>query len=89
MDIDFSSLQTAMITELTDKKDETTETVLKRGPSVDVVAEAYAGPKENPGVGKTLAYLIPIVEYLLTNRDECPRFPRTMPTESTNAYAKP
>lgn len=54
----LSSLQKAIITELTRnqqrqyKMNGTTKTVFKRGPLVDVVVEAHAGPKKNMRGGK-------------------------------------
>jgi len=94
MGVSFSNLQTAMITASNDDKelqyevDDTTETVLKPGPLVDVVVEAHAGPNKDLEGRKPLAYLIPVVEYLLTDRNKC-RFLRTMPIESTDALAEP
>jgi len=63
--------------------DGTTETVLQRGPLIDVVVEAHAGPDKDLGSGKTLAYLLPVVVYLDTDR-KSPPHPRIIPTESTD-----
>jgi len=91
----LSSLQKAIIIELTGNQqrqyeiDSTTETVFQLEPLIDVVVEAHAGPDKDLRIGKTLVFLIPVVVYLLTDRNKCPRLPRTIPTESTDAYAKP